>query len=93
MNNLQVLKKEEQATADVLDGKTGAAGTELPLYDVCEQSRLPTSGFRGQARKSKGANCLITCCCSHPLDPNAIGGRLYELDRSSAIPQRTSVIV
>ena len=39
----------ERAAADVLDGKTGAAGIEFPLYDECEQSRLPTSGFRSQA--------------------------------------------
>ena len=49
MNSLQVLKNMERAAADVLDGKTGAAGTELPIYDACEQLRLTTSGFRGQA--------------------------------------------
>jgi hypothetical protein len=58
MDSLQVLKNEERAAANVLDDKTGATRTELPLYGARKQCSLPTPGLRGTARKSKDTNCF-----------------------------------
>jgi hypothetical protein len=50
LKSLQVLKNEERAVTDILDDETGAACTELPLYDTMRVSCYP--GFAARARKS-----------------------------------------
>lgn len=56
LKSFQVLKNEERAATEIFDDETGAARTELPLYDsgTCELAiftcRLP--GFAARSRKS-----------------------------------------